>query len=227
MTVVAVLASLGLSACQSQTATQPTTIPTPLSASAPINGKPYVLDAQASEIRLLVYRDGPMARLGHNHVMSGKVQGEISVGNNTAESSFHLQIPVTSFEVDLPEQRAEEGAEFSTLPSEPARKGTRNNMLGLNVLDAEHHPEIRIDSVALSGPRWNPDVTARITLRGKTSEVKFPAAIIEQGDTLTVVATFRLLQTSMGLEPYSILGGAVRVRDAIDVRIRLQAHPTR
>jgi polyisoprenoid-binding protein YceI len=77
----------------------------------------------------------------------------------------------------------------------------------------------------VSGPRWNPHVTARVTVRDKTSEVKFPAAVIEQPDTLTVIATFRILQTDLGITPYSILGGAVRVRDAIDIRVRLVARP--
>ena len=227
MAVVAVSGCLALSACQSPPSRQAEPAPpATLSPTATI-GKPYTIDPQVSEIRLLVYRDGPLARVGHNHVMSGKVEGVIFVADSAADSGFRLRIPVDSFQVDVSEQRAEEGAEFASVPSEPARKGTRDNMLGPDVLDAGHAPEILIESVALTGPRWNPDVTARITLRGKRSEVRFPAAVIEQGDTLTVIAAFRVLQTRLGLEPYSVLGGAVRVRDAIDIRIRLQAHPTR
>ena len=37
----------------------------------------YSVDPQASEIRLLVYRDGPLARFGHNHVVVGRVHGAI------------------------------------------------------------------------------------------------------------------------------------------------------
>jgi hypothetical protein len=42
---------------------------------------------------------------------------------------------------------------------------------------------------------------------------------------LTVIAAFRVLQSELGIEPYSILGGAIRVRDAIDIRVRLVARP--
>jgi hypothetical protein len=38
-----------------------------------------------------------------------------------------------------------------------------------------------------------------------------------------VIAAFRVLQTDLGITPYSILGGAVTVRDAIDIRVRLVA----
>jgi polyisoprenoid-binding protein YceI len=121
--------------------------------------------------------------------------------------------------------RGEEGEEFAATVSDQARKGTRDNMLGADVLDAEHYPLIRIKSDALLGPRWNPDVTARITMRGMTSDLKFTAAVFEQSGSLTVIAAFRVLQSNLDITPLSILGGAVRVRDAIDIRVRLVARP--
>jgi len=186
-------------------------------------GKAYLIDTNASEIRLLVYREGPMARLGHNHVMTGRVLGEISVSETAAASGFRLEIPLESFAVDLPLPRSEEGAEFTAEVSDGARQGTRNNMLGAELLDAVQHPVIHIESLTLNGPRWNPDVIASITLRGVTSELKFPAAVVEQNGAITITASFRVLQTDLGLQPFSILGGAIRVRDAIDIRVRLLA----
>lgn len=224
--MLTMLCSIFLAACQSPLSAEP-----PAAAIAPATeppaqqGKRYIVDARASEIRLLVYRDGPMARVGHNHVMDGQVHGELAVADSAAASSFKLDIPVASFTVDAPALRAEEGDEFSATVSDPARKGTRDNMLGADVLDAAHFPLIRIESESMTGPRWNPAVTARITIRGNTSVVKFPAAVIEQPDSVTVIATFRVLQNDFGLTPFSILGGAVRVRDAIDIRVRLVARP--
>ncbi len=218
------LCAVSLSACQTPlpagTATAPSATENP---AASLNGKRYIVDTQASEIRLLVYRDGPMARVGHNHVMAGQIKGEVSVSDTAAASSFSIEIPVASFEVDAPALRAEEGEDFAATVSDQARKGTRDNMLGADVLDAAHYPLIHIESTTLLGPRWNPDVSARITVRGKTSVVRFPAAVFEHNDTLTVIAAFRVLQTDLGMTPYSILGGAVTVRDAIDIRVRLVA----
>ena len=189
------------------------------------SGQRYRIDTQASQIRLLVYRDGPMARVGHNHVMAGPVTGDIYVSDTAAASGFRIEIPVESLQVDAPALRVEEGVEFAAALSEQARKGTRDNMLGAEVLDAVHHPQIVIESDALSGPRWNPDVSALITVRGKTSTLKFPAAVFEQAGELTVIAAFTVLQTELGMTPYSILGGAVTVRNAIDIRVRLVARP--
>ena len=183
----------------------------------------FVVDADASEIRLLVYRAGALARLGHNHVISGRVRGEIRAGRNAAGSGFRLEIPVESFVVDAPASRAEEGAEFAAAVDDDAREGTRKNMLGANVLDAANHPLITIESVALSGPRWSPAVLARASLRGTTRDLRFPAAVVEANDRMTVVATFRIRQTDFAIRPFSILGGGLQVGDAIDVRLRLVA----
>lgn len=229
-----VLCAVALSACQTLPPAG-TAVPTNETVSANVtsshNGKRYIVDPHASEIRLLVYRDGPMARVGHNHVMVGSVRGELRVSDSAAASSFSIadsfsiEIPVESLEVDSPASRSEEGDEFAAAVSDPARKGTRDNMLGAEVLDAAHYPLIRIESVALLGPRWNPDVSARITVRGKTSDLKFPAAVFEQHGSITVIAAFRVLQSNLGMKPFSILGGAVTVRDAIDIRVRLVARP--
>lgn len=183
----------------------------------------FAVDPQASEIRVLVYRAGPLARFGHDHVVIGRVRGEIRAGDSAADSGFRLEIPVASFQVDPPAARAEEGGEFAEPVSAQAREGTRHNMLGAEVLDAAHYPLIRIESLSLAGPRWNPTVTARVTLRGATHDLRFPAAVFEGPDTLTVIAKFRLDQTEFGLQPFSILGGGLRVRDALDIRLRIVA----
>lgn len=215
------LSALLLAACQ-------TVPPVELAQSAPTasvspSGKRYIVDSQASEIRLLVYRDGPMARFGHNHVLQGQVRGEIRVSESAAASGFVIEIPVLSLQVDAPVARSEEGAEFAAPVSDQARQGTRDNLLGPDVLDAARHPLIRIESGALLGPRWNPGVSARITLCGTSTPINFSAAVLEQQGAITVIANFQLRQSDLGMTPFSVLGGAIRVQDRIDIRVRLLA----
>jgi polyisoprenoid-binding protein YceI len=107
--------------------------------------------------------------------------------------------------------------------SDAARRGTRENMLGADVLDVVHHPLIRIESVALTGPPWAPTVTARVTLRGTTRDLSFPAAVVRQGDGLVVIASFPIRQSDFGIQPFSALNGGLRVRDALDARLRVVA----
>ena len=193
----------------------------------PSDAPRYAVDPQRSEIRLLVYRGGPLARFGHNHLIVGRMRGEIRAGETAAASGFRLEIPVDSFAVDPPVARAEEGDEFSAPVSEPARRGTRENLLGTDVLDAAKHPLIRIESIALAGPDWNPTITARVTLRGVMRDLRFRAAVFRQDETLSVVANFRINQSEFGIEPFSALNGGLLVRDPLDIRIRLVARRER
>src|SRR5258708_33130557 len=183
----------------------------------------YRVDPQASEIRLLVYRDGPLARFGHNHVVVGRVHGEIRAGDTAAASGFRLESPVDSFAVDPPAARAEEGDEYAAQVSEPARRDTRENMLGRDVLDAEKHPLIRIESIALVRPQRPQTVAARVTLRGVVRHLTFAAAVLRQDDLLVVVAGFRINQSEFGIEPFTALNRGFRGPDALDIRVRLVA----
>lgn len=217
---------LVLAACQS--APQPAGEHTARRAAAaaaalPAQGTRFAVDPAASEVRLLVYRAGPLARFGHNHVVIGRPRGEIVAGASAAASGFRLELAAASLAVDDPAARTEEGGEFSSAVSDQARSGTREHMLGKDVLDAVAYPRIEMDSISLSGPRWNPDVIARVTLRGATREIRFPAAVVQDGARLTVIAGFSLRQSDFGITPYSALGGGLRVADRIEVRVRLVA----
>jgi hypothetical protein len=217
---------LALAACQATPPAEHTAAPASeprVEARLPVAAQRYTVQSARSEVRLLVFRAGPLARFGHNHVIVGPVRGEIWAGRTSEDSGFLLEIPVEALSVDPVAARAEEGKEFAADVSAEARQGTREHMLGEEVLDAPRYPVIRVESASLAGPRWNPSVIARVTLRGATRELEFPAAVVEQGDRLTVIASFALRQSDFGIEPYSALGGGLRVADEIRVRIRLEA----
>ena len=217
---------LVLAACQTLPPSEETAVlpaPAEIGVTLAADAPRFMVDPEASEIRLLVYRAGPLARFGHNHVIIGRPRGEIRTGVGAAASGFRLEVAVESFVADPPTARVEEGDEFATEVSEQARRETRENMLGSDVLDAASHPLIRIDSLALVGPRWNPTVLARATLRGATRDLRFPAVVIQQNDLLSVVANFRVRQSDFGVTPFTTLGGGLQVRDMIDLRIHLVA----
>ena len=172
---------------------------------------------------MLVRRDGPLARFGHNHVLVAPVHGVIHAGDTSAQSGFSLQVAVNEFVVDPPAAREEEGDEFLAEVTDAARLATRGNLLGDAVLDAARFPAIALESVSMLGPRWNPSVTARLTLHGIARDVTFPAAVVERDGELIVVASFRVNQSAFGIEPFSILGGGLSVQDQLRIRARIVA----
>ncbi len=181
------------------------------------------VDPEESRLILRVYRAGPLARFGHNHVITGPVHGEIRAGSGVQDSAFHLEIPVETLTVDDPAARAAEGEPFAGVLSAEARAGTRRNLLGAEVLDAASHPRIIIDAMRIEGSRQSPEVTARVVLRGERRDVRFPAEVVEADGRFIVNAAFRILQSDFGMRRFSVLGGGLSVADEIDVRLRLVA----
>src|SRR5487761_127248 len=127
----------------------------------------YSIRPGLSDIRFLVYRTGPLAAFGHNHVIRASgIRGALYLNRDFALSGFAFSLPLADLQVDAPADRAAEGADFVAQPSAAAIAGTLHNMLGPAVLDAARYPDIRVRSVRLVGPEWGPEVTVRITLHG-------------------------------------------------------------
>ncbi|MBT0962427.1 YceI family protein [Denitromonas iodatirespirans] len=184
----------------------------------------YRVAGERSAVRFVVYRAGRLATLGHNHVIVARqIEGEIALAPDLTRTQFSLRLPVAAFEVDPPEARRDEGEDFAVQPSAEAVAGTRRNMLGERVLDAEHHPEVRIDAVAVRGALPTPTVTVRLTLRGVARDVDMPVTVARDGDSFTATADFDIRQTDFGITPMSVLGGALQVADAVTVRMRIVA----
>lgn len=219
--------ALLLAACQTAPVSIGTTAPaSPLPQAAP-GAEHYSVDAARSDVRFLVYKAGPLASFAHDHVIAAHdIQGDVYLAQDFAASTFSLVLPVKGFVVDRPELRAVEGPDFAKQPSPQAVAGTVEHMLGPEELDAEHFPEVRIQSVNLTGPDWGPDVTIRITLHGTTRDLTLPIAVERQGDELVVTGAFEVRQTEFGITPYSAAGGAIQVADRMRVRFRIVARKT-
>lgn len=225
--LVAGLSLLLLGSCQTPPRSDGAALPVPRVQSAENPATQtvrYVIRSDLSDVRFLVYRAGALARLGHSHVVQARnIQGEIDLAADIRQSSFSLVLPVADFKVDVEASRAEEDEEFSVLPDDDAIAGTTKNMLGEKVLDAVNFPQIEIQSLALSGPAWGPDIAVRIKLHGVEREITVPTAIDNTGEQLLVTAFFSINQSDFGITPLSVFGGAIQVANTVRVRMRLVA----
>jgi polyisoprenoid-binding protein YceI len=184
----------------------------------------FRIDPQQSSIRLRVYRDGPLARLGHNHVIVATgIGGEVYREKRLERSGFALKIPVSQLMVDRPADRVAAGPDFAGELSEFAIAGTRENMLGPKLLAAEQYPDIEIASVAIEGTQPDVRFTVELTVCGARTTLALPAKVEIGEQAIVVRGQLSLLQTQLGLVPFSVLGGGLRVRDAIDADYHLVA----
>lgn len=219
------LAGLGLSACRTPPPpAPPPPPPQPAPEIVPERIDLYRVDGQASQVLILVYRDGRMARLGHNHVLSVRgLSGEVVVPKDTASTSFTLEFPVGAMSIDEPELRAGLGDDFKAPVDTAGIQGTREHMLGDKQLDAAHYPVIRLQSGPLSpeGDHWRASIA--ITVRDHVAAVEVPVALSLTPEQLSASGEFDLTHAELGLTPYSIGLGAIRVAETMHVRFHIVA----
>lgn len=221
---VLILGALVVTACQTAPTIKPPQALAPLPP-LPMQGTThYSIREDLSDVRFLVYRAGPLASFGHNHVIRAtQMQGDIYLGHDLQHSGFTLILPVKDFQVDTPEARAVEGPDFVTQPSAQAIQGTYNHMLGAGELDAADYPDIRIRSIGFAGPEWQSDATVRIELHGVQRDLTVPITLEHCGNQLLASGTFQIKQSDFGIRPFSILGGGLQVADTVKVRFHLVA----
>jgi hypothetical protein len=192
-------------------------------ASLPAAGT-YRIDAGQSELRVLVYRAGSLAHLGHNHVLvNHALAGTVLVGQSLASSSFEFSVPVDKFVVDDAQARREEGTDFPGEVPDDAKAGTLHNMLSAPQLNAARFFTLIVKSVAFETSQGAPTATLTVSVAGHDSSLTAPFSLQAEAGRLTATASFELRQTALGLTPYSLLGGALQVKDAMQVKIKIVA----
>lgn len=189
----------------------------------PADAIEYRLVADESELEILTFRDGAMARLGHNHLIStGTLSGTVWVPDDQSQTFVRLSLPVASLAVDLPEKRAAAGADFSDPVPESARSGTRENMLGPRVLEAASYPFVR---ATCGDPDGTPvaSIVCLIEIRDTTVQLSLPLTVSIDGTRLVAEGEAGVSHQQLGLEAFSVAGGAIRVAEQMTLRYRIVA----
>jgi hypothetical protein len=221
---VLVLLVLALAACQppvaplvSDARLAPLTIPA--------GARRFVVQPEESEVLILVYREGRLARLGHNHVVSStQLDGAVYLAPAVLNSAVELRMPVGTLEVDLPANRARAGDEFPGELDAEAVAGTRGNMLGPAQLDSAQWPELLLVSRGITGAEPDLELQLELALKNQVTALTVPVRLQRDGNArLVAEGEFSVLQSQLGLEPFSALLGALRVRDQLDIRFKIVA----
>jgi hypothetical protein len=224
--LVLVLVLLGVGGCQRMPEREivaPERLPPPAPL-ATVGATHYRVNSNLSDVRILVYRGGPLAKFGHNHIIrAGAVTGDVYLNVAFERSGFVLSLPVEDFQVDPPAMRHAEGEDFALQPSAEAVAATTENMLGPEVLDAAHYPVIHLRSVNLVGPEWGPDITVSTEIHGVRRRQTVTVALEQCDDKLIATGSFTIRQSDFGITPFSVLGGGLQVQDPVKLRFRIVA----
>ena len=140
---------------------------------------------------------GPLARLGHSHVIGGAiVEGRVLLGSSPESSAVDLSLDPAAVEVDRPDWRAEAGMDPELDPE--AITGTRRNLLGPGVLDVERHPLIELRSTGLErdDDAWR--IEARIRFQQRIISFSAPLQLVLEDDRLISLGQLRTRSRDAG-----------------------------
>jgi polyisoprenoid-binding protein YceI len=162
------------------------------------------LDTEKSTLTIHVGKTGAFSALGHEH----EVRAPIHSG--TADTGSH---PAVEIHVDARALRV-----VDKEASEKERAEVQKTMLGPEVLDSEHHPEIVFKSIGAE-PAGQGAWTLRgnLTLRGQTRPVTVHVKLKDGRYTGEAIVK----QTDFGIKPPGKAGVRAKDEVRIDFDVRL------
>jgi polyisoprenoid-binding protein YceI len=185
----------------------------------------FKVDPKTSQVYVRV---DSATRLGHAHGVSGRLSSGVFRFGGAGEFVFDM----TSFVADTSAARTFVGLDARFSQSDAQK--VNDNMKGPGVLDVARYPLAKLaitsvrplDSQATgAGGRYQLD--GRFTLHGTTHPLSFEAKAepSKKANVLRLHGSFQISQTAFGIQPYSALGGLIRVADALTIYGDLELVP--
>src|SRR6187200_2051769 len=188
-------------------------------------GERYVVDPAQSDFHWLVYKAGAFSRFGHNHTIAvGGLSGNVLVNRgDLAKSQFDLQFGAGQLVVDDPKLRSTLGEDFSSVPKPDDIAGTKKNMLSERVLDGEKYPQIRITGTGPATGGALQELAVKVEMLGRVIDLKVPTKVTLDGDQLRATGEFELNHADLGMQPFSVMGGALQVGEKLSFTYDIRA----
>ncbi len=175
--------------------------------SIPSAAQPVKINTSISKVTVHVYKAGIFSAFGDNHTIAAPIS---SATLDTDKRSVELTFRVKDMKVVDPGS------------SDSKRQQVENNMKGGKVLDGVRFPEITFVSASVEQQgEANYLVHGKLTLHGTTKPVNVP--VLFKGGRYS--GTVKLKQTDFGITPITIAGGAVKVKDMLELDFDIATEP--
>jgi polyisoprenoid-binding protein YceI len=172
---------------------------------AAAGSEPRTIDSAHSSLKVRVSKSGFFSAFAHNHEIEAPIEsGEVT---ESGSPSVKLRVDARKMSVLDPEASAETRAQI------------QKAMLGPQVLDTEHFPEIHFQSTEVEAKgtdHWL--VHGTLDLRGQSHAVMVDVNLKDDG---VYRGTASLKQTEFGIKPVTVAGGTVKVKDEVKVEFAI------
>ena len=182
------------------------------------------VETTTSHTYAVTHRTGLLSFLGHEHVITApKWTSDVCLDRSAGDSFARFVIDARALIIDADSSRRLAGLGGGPSPSQ--RQQIQTKMLDAAHLNVAEFPEMRFETVSVKRDKTALRVEGRLTIRGVTQVVAFPASLEENQDRITLTAKITFKQSAFGIKPESI-AGLVKVADPVDLHIRLAATET-
>ena len=183
----------------------------------------YIFDPQASYIHIYTGAEGWLRSLSHEHQIAARgFEGEIFWSGLESKAVFTLN--PNDFLVDDDYERSISiDPDFRDSVAGFIQSGTRSNMLGSSVLEADIYKEIIIEITPVSFDSNSAVVDIGLTFKRKLFNTRQTIQLYADEDKLSVEADFELDHADLGLKPFSIPGGLSRVAESLRFHVVIEA----
>jgi polyisoprenoid-binding protein YceI len=180
------------------------------------------VDAANSQVVIQVGKAGVFGFAGHAHeIAAGDVRGLVIFDQaDLSGASVSLEFEAAGLRVSGKDEPPADVAEVQRV------------MLSDRVLDVQRFPAIsfrskRVSVSARTATAADLLIEGDLTLHGTTRPITVHAsAAFDAGGRLTARGSCPLMQSDFGMVPVTAAGGAVRVRDEVDIQFVLRARPS-
>jgi polyisoprenoid-binding protein YceI len=168
----------------------------------------YALDKSSSKFTVRAFATGMLSSLGHSPTFAIRdFAGEASFDPAVpAAASLGLRIRADSLEL------------IDDIKSKDRRE--MESTMNQSVLESAKYPEIVFASTSVSSNtlgegRYQVNVSGDLCLHGVTRPLRVPAQLTVLGDMFRAAGEISLSQTSFGIQPVSVAGGTLKLKDEL------------
>jgi len=166
------------------------------------------IDPERSVMTIRVFKSGLFSAFAHNHEIAARgIEGQVTT---TGNQHVNLRVDARKIKVLDPQLAADKRADV------------QQTMEGPKVLNIAQFPEIHFQSTSVvsKGPAlW--EVSGNLTLHGQTRPLTIK--VTANGSRYNGQTTLR--QRDFGIEPVSLFGGTVKIKDEIRIEFDIQTTP--
>lgn len=191
-----------------------------LALALPASAETLTLDPSTGTLRVVLYKDGPLRALGHDHVvLAPKFSGQVELEASSARMT--LTIDAQALTIDEDAARAAEN--LSPIP-EKDREKIAAGMRGPKGLDVRRFKTIALRSDDIAPLPNEKDLwvlNGQFELHGSTAALETPIAVTDGPGGRWFTGYVRLRPSDYGIKPFKVFGGAVSVKDEALVRFSI------